>query len=127
MKIEQFNTVMSDLHSESTDLLSRLIAESGEVSAPSISTENEAAPNDLTLDTVVFVSQELKSGEVKKFEFVICDVWLKKNIWTIVNIKKEREEKNFWILFFDNGTYYLKKGIKGPIAVHVHLKFKKED
>ena len=43
-------------------------------------------------------------------------------MWTIINVKKEKEEKNFWILFYDNGTYYLKKGIKGPIGVHVHLK-----
>ncbi len=122
MNREKFYTILSSYDDDKSDLV-RLVFEESGVSAPSISTDDEAEPKDLTLDTVVYVSQELKSGEVKKFEFVICEVWLKpQNMWTIVNIKKEKEEKNFWILFYDNGTYYLKKGIKGPIGVHVHLK-----
>lgn len=127
MKREQFNNILHELNSDTTDIV-KLVVEGNEgVSSPTFKSENEASPKDLILDTVVYVSQEVKGGEVKKYEFVICEVWLKpNNMWTIVNIKKPKDEKNFWILFYDNGTYYLKKGIKGPIGVHVELKHKKD-
>jgi hypothetical protein len=125
MKRNEFNSVLSDLNTN-TDIV-RLILEDSNVDINTV-IKNEADPKDLTLDTVVYISQETKDGEVKKFEFVICEVWLKpQNVWTIVNIKKEKKEENFWILFYDNGTYYLKKGIKGPIGVHVQLKHKNND
>lgn len=125
MKRDEFNSVLSDLNTN-TDIV-RLILEDSNVDINTV-VKNEADPKDLTLDTVVYISQETKDGEVKKFEFVICEVWLKpQNVWTIVNIKKEKKEENFWILFYDNGTYYLKKGIKGPIGVHVQLKHKNND
>lgn len=121
MKIDEFNKVLSSI--DNTDIIKLVLEETDNISAPNINTMDEADPKDLTLDSVIYISQEQKNGNVKKFEFVICEVWLKpQNMWTIVNIKKEKEEKNFWILFYDNGTYYLKKGIKGPIGVHVHLK-----
>lgn len=125
MKRDEFNSVLSDLNTN-TDIV-RLILEDSNVDINTV-VKNEADPKDLTLDTVVYISQETKDGEVKKFEFVICEVWLKpQNVWTIVNIKKEKKEENFWILFYDQGTYYLKKGIKGPIGVHVQLKHKNND
>jgi hypothetical protein len=125
MKRDEFNSVLSDLNTN-TDIV-RLILEDSNVDINTV-IKNEADPKDLTLDTVVYISQETKDGEVKKFEFVICEVWLKpQNVWTIVNIKKEKKEENFWILFYDQGTYYLKKGIKGPIGVHVQLKHKNND
>lgn len=128
MKVKEFNQVLTELNADQTDIVKLVLEDTDSISAPSISITDEAEPKDLTLDTVIYVSQEQKSGEIKKFEFVICEVWLKpQNMWTIVNIKKEKEEKNFWILFYDNGTYYLKKGIKGPIGVHVHLKHPKEN
>jgi hypothetical protein len=118
MKLDEFNTVVNELTA----------SEQAKCINEDTNQIEDAEPKSLTLDSIVYVSQALKSGEVKKFEFVICEVWLKpQNIWTVVNIKKEREEENFWILFFDNGNYYLKKGIKGPIGVHVQLKHKKED
>lgn len=121
MKIDEFNKVLSSI--DNTDIIKLVLEETDNISAPNINIMDEADPKDLTLDSVIYISQEQKNGNVKKFEFVICEVWLKpQNMWTIVNIKKEKEEKNFWILFYDNGTYYLKKGIKGPIGVHVHLK-----
>lgn len=123
MNRKKFKTYINDLDKD-TDIL-ELVLEETQGSKPTISLENEADPLDLTLDTVIYISQELKSGDIKKFEFVICEVWLKpRHVWTIVNIKKEKAEENFWILFYDNGTYYLKKGIKGPIGVHVHMKHK---
>lgn len=128
MKREQFNNILNELNGDSTDIVKLVLEENDEnVSNPTFKSENEAHPRDLTLDTVIYVSQELKQGDVKKYEFVVCEAWLKpNNVWTIVNIKKAKEEQNFWILFYDNGTYYLKKGIKGPIGVHVELKHKKE-
>ena len=129
MKREQFNNILNELNSDKTDIVKLVLEENDEnISSPTFKSENEAAPRDLTLDTIIYVSQELKQGEIKKYEFVVCETWLKpNNVWTIVNIKKPREEQNFWILFYDSGTYYLKKGIKGPIGVHVELKHKKED
>lgn len=128
MKSDEFNKILTTLNDDSTDLVKVILEETTDnVSTPVFDSENEAKPKDLILDTVVYISQQLKNGEIKKYEFVICEVWLKpNNMWTIVNIKKEKEEKNFWILFYDNGTYYLKKGIKGPIGVHVELKHKKD-
>jgi hypothetical protein len=122
MNTDKFNNLVTDLNKD-TDILDLVLEETG--SKPTISLNDEAEPLDLTLDTVIYISQELKSGDIKKFEFVVCEVWLKpRHVWTIVNIKKEKTEENYWILFYDNGTYYLKKGIKGPIGVHVHLKHK---
>lgn len=127
MKREQFNEILNELNGDSTDVVKLVLEDSEPISTPSFNSEDEAAPRDLILDTVVYISQEIKKGEVKKYEFVICEVWLKpNNMWTIVNIKKTKDEKNFWILFYDSGTYYLKKGIKGPIGVHVELKHKKD-
>ena len=124
MDRKTFNTVITDLDKE-TDILELVLEETNTGSKPTISIDDEANPTDLSLDTCIYISQELKTGDIKKFEFVICEVWLKpRHVWTIVNIKKDKTEDNFWILFYDNGTYYLKKGIKGPIGVHVHLKHK---
>ena len=125
MKREKFNTILNDL-SESSDIKQLVLEDIGEeteISKPTFNPELEAKPNELTLDSIIYISQELSSGNIKKYTFVVCEVWLKpKNIWTIVNIKKTKSEENFWILFYDNGTYYLKKGIKGPIGVHVEVK-----
>ena len=129
MKREQFNNILNELNGDKTDIVKLVLEENEEnVSIPTFKSENEAHPRDLTLDTIIYVSQELKKGEIKKYEFVVCEAWLKpNNVWTIVNVKKSKEEQNFWILFYDSGTYYLKKGIKGPIGVHVELKHKKEN
>lgn len=128
MKREKFNTILTNLSEDTTDLKQLVLEdlEVVEISKPTFDPEKEAKPSDLTLDSIIYISQELNSGDIKKFTFVVCEVWLKpKNIWTIVNIKKQKSEENFWILFYDNGTYYLKKGIKGPIGVHVEVKQEK--
>jgi hypothetical protein len=126
IEMEKFNNVLESLNSDSTDIVKLVLEETDTVPTVTNIVE-EADPKSLTLDTVIYVSQEQKTGEVKKFEFAICEVWLKpQNVWTILNIKKEKKDGNFWILFYDNGTYYLKKGIKGPIGVHVQLKHPKE-
>lgn len=79
-------------------------------------------PSAIGLDSQITITQQTKNGKLKSYNFVVCEVWLKPtNVFTIVNIKKEKIEKNFWILFYEGGTFYLKKGIKGPIGVHVTL------
>ena len=125
MKREKFNKILNNLDvvSDIKQLILEDIGDVEQISKPTFDPEKEAKPNDLNLDSIIYISQELSSGNIKRFAFVVCEVWLKpKNIWTIVNIKKTKSEENFWILFYDNGTYYLKKGIKGPIGVHVEVK-----
>lgn len=79
-------------------------------------------PSAIGLDSQITITQQTKNGKLKSYNFVVCEVWLKPtNVFTIVNVKKEKVEKNFWILFYEGGTFYLKKGIKGPIGVHVTL------
>lgn len=129
MKREEFNNIIYNMNK--TDLVKTILEDTGtliEVEEEVKTVVEDAEPSELTLDTVIYVSQETSSGEIKKFEFVVCEVWLKpQHMYTIVNVKKERTEANFWILFYEKGTYYLKKGIKGPIGVHVQLKNKKEE
>jgi hypothetical protein len=128
IEIKKFNNVLESLNSDQTDIVKLVLEETDDTTPTITNTVEEADPKSLTLDTIVYVSQEQKDGQVKKFEFTICEVWLKpQNVWTILNIKKEKKEGNFWILFYDNGTYYLKKGIKGPIGVHVQLKHKEQN
>lgn len=125
MELDKFKQGFSELTTDKTDLI-KIFFEDIDENTPHVNNvEPDADDRDLTLDTVIYVSQKLKTGEIKKFEFVVCEVWLKRGIWTIVNVNKPREEQNFWILFQENGTYYLKKGIRGPIGVHVYLKHKK--
>lgn len=79
-------------------------------------------PSAIGLDSEITITQQTKNGKLKSYNFVVCEVWLKPtNVFTIVNVKKEKIQKNFWILFYEGGTFYLKKGIKGPIGVHVTL------
>lgn len=79
-------------------------------------------PSAIGLDSQITITQQTKDGKLKTYNFIVCEVWLKPtNVFTIVNVKKEKIEKNFWILFYEGGTFYLKKGIKGPIGVHVTL------
>ena len=126
MKIEKFKQVLEEINSENKDIVSSLFNEETDNNVSSIETDTN--PKDLSLDDIIVISQKLNDGKIKQFEFIICEVWLKPtNMWTIVNVKKDKLEKNFWILFYDNGTYYLKKGIKGPIGVHVKLNQKSEE
>ena len=85
--------------------------------------QEDSNPGDIQLDKVITISQQLANNTVKSFDFKVVQVWLKpNNMYTIVNLKKEAEQKNFWILFYVDGCYYLKKGIKGPIGVHCKIK-----
>ena len=126
MKIDKFKQVLEEINSDKKKLANYLFNE--ESSDNSTTNILDVDPKDLSLDDIIIVSQKLNDGKIKQFDFVICEVWLKPaNMWTIVNVKKDKIEKNFWILFYDNGTFYLKKGIKGPIGVHVNLKYKSEE
>lgn len=80
-------------------------------------------PGDIQLDKIITISQQLQDNTIKSFDFIVVEVWLKpNNMYTIVNVKKEKEQKNFWILFYMDNCFYLKKGIKGPIGVHCKIK-----
>jgi hypothetical protein len=77
-------------------------------------------PKDITLNRVITISQEDTNGELKKFLFDVAEVWLKPtHMWTVVSSQKEKTPENLWILFYDNGNYFLKKGLKSPVGVHV--------
>lgn len=130
MKRKKFKEILNEMNNTKNIIKDYILKESDEQIKTDKKSEidEDADPKELSLDSIIVVSQELKDGNIKKFDFSICEVWLKPdNVWTIVNVKKDKVEKNFWILFYDNGTYYLKKGIKGPIGVHVTLKYSSEE
>lgn len=88
----------------------------------------DCKPSDIQLDSVLTISQIQKDNSIKSFDFVVVDVWLKPaKMFTIVNVSKKKEEGNFWMLFFTDGCYYIKKGINGAITVHCQLKIKPEE
>lgn len=88
----------------------------------------DCKPSDIQLDAVLTISQVQKDNSIKSFDFRVVDVWLKPaKMFTIVNVAKKKEESNFWMLFFTDGCYYIKKGINGAITVHCQLKNKPEE
>lgn len=88
----------------------------------------DCKPSDIQLDSVLTISQVQKDNSVKSFDFKVVDVWLKPaKMFTIVNVVKKKEEGNFWMLFYTDGCYYIKKGINGAITVHCQLKSKPEE
>lgn len=96
-----------------------------EKSEPSI---QDCKPSDIQLDSVLTISQVQKDNSIKSFDFKVVDVWLKPaKMFTIVNVAKKKEEGNFWMLFFTDGCYYIKKGINGAITVHCQLKSSPEE
>ena len=40
---------------------------------------------------------------------------------------KKKVESNFWMLFYTDNCYYIKKGLNGAITVHCQLKSKPEE
>lgn len=122
MKRKDFNEIYNLIDSESI-ILEQFETFTEEPVNPEAQVDlTDAKPVKLNLDTKIKITQETKDGQIKSYDFIVCEVWLKPtNVFTIVNVKKEKIQKNFWILFYDGGTWYLKKGIKGPIGVHVQV------
>ncbi len=88
----------------------------------------DCKPGDIQLDAVLTISQIQKDNSVKSFDFKVVDVWLKPaRMFTIVNVAKKKEESNFWMLFYTDGCYFIKKGLNGAITVHCQLKNKPEE
>lgn len=91
-------------------------------------TIEDCKPGDIQLDSVLTISQIQKDNSIKSFDFKVVDVWLKPaRMFTIVNVAKKKDQKNFWMLFYTDGCYYIKKGINGAITVHCQLKNKPEE
>ena len=88
----------------------------------------DCKPSDIQLDAVLTISQIQKDNSVKSFDFKVVDVWLKPaRMFTIVNVAKKKVESNFWMLFYTDQCYYIKKGLNGAITVHCQLKNKPEE
>ena len=88
----------------------------------------DCKPGDIQLDSVLTISQVQKDNSVKSFDFKVVDVWLKPaRMFTIVNVAKKKVESNFWMLFYTDGCYFIKKGLNGAITVHCQLKNKPEE
>lgn len=91
-------------------------------------TIEDCTPSDIQLDSVLTISQIQKDNSIKSFDFRVVDVWLKPaKMFTIVNVAKKKEQKNFWMLFYTDGCYFIKKGLNGAITVHCQLKNKPEE
>lgn len=88
----------------------------------------DCSPSDIQLDSVLTISQIQKDNSIKSFDFRVVDVWLKPTkMFTIVNVAKKKEQKNFWMLFYTDGCYFIKKGLNGAITVHCQVKNKPEE
>ncbi len=126
MKVKEFEENLKSLAKSDQELLSDFIisegyAMDGSADMSPYSPGIEARAKDLKLDQIVEITQELPSGEVKKFKFKIIEVWpTPTNFFTVSSIKKPMDSLNFWTLFYDN-TWYIKKANKSLINVHVKL------
>lgn len=82
--------------------------------------DRDLMPREIYLDQKVEISQQLKDGTIKKFTFVIAEIWPRpNNVYTVVNIEKTKSDENLWTMFYDNNCWSLKRGLRGPVNVHV--------
>ena len=82
----------------------------------------DADPKDVVLGSILTVSQA-NVEEKKEFDFEVCSVWNDpKNVFTIVNVSKDKTENNAWILFYSSNSWYVRKSLRGTVNVHVTLK-----
>ena len=82
----------------------------------------DADPKDIVLGSILTVTQA-NTEEKKEFDFEVCSVWNDpKNIFTIVNVSKDKTENNAWILFYSAKSWYVRKSLRGTVNVHVTLK-----
>ena len=123
MKLKEFEDTLKELSKSEKEMLSDLIMEGGSADSSDepVSSGIEARAKDLRLDQIVEITQELPSGEVKKFKFKVIEVWpTPTNFFTVSSIKKPMDSLNFWTLFYNN-TWYIKKANKSLINVHGKL------
>lgn len=82
----------------------------------------DADPKDVVLGSILTISQA-NVEEKKEFDFEVCSVWNDpKNVFTIVNVSKDKTENNAWILFYSSNSWYVRKSLRGTVNVHVTLK-----
>jgi len=80
----------------------------------------DLAPKDLYLDEKVQISQQMKDGTTKSFVFVIIEIWSGlNNVYTVVNENKSKTDENLWVMFYNNNCWSLKRGLRGPVNIHV--------
>lgn len=128
MNLEKFGNVLDDLSKSETEMFHEFLLEDVETpeqgSSATTQTQTsgvEARAKDLELDQIVEITQELSDGSVKRFKFKIIEIWpAPTHFFTVVSLSKPKDELNFWTLFYD-GTWYIKKGNKSLINVHVKL------
>ena len=131
MKIRQLKQFLKDEFEEELikqDTEDQVVFTGSDKDEPTEPSIVDCKPSDIQLDSVLTISQIQKDNTVKSFDFKVVDVWLKPaKMFTIVNVAKKKEQKNFWLLFYTDGCYYIKKGINGAITVHCQLKHKPEE
>jgi hypothetical protein len=128
MNLEKFGNALDELSKSEKEMFKDFLLEDAQAPAepvaPAIATSStgvEARAKDLELDQIVEITQELSDGTIKKFKFKIIEIWpAPTNFFTVVSLSKPKDELNFWTLFYDN-TWYIKKGNKSLINVHVKL------
>lgn len=82
----------------------------------------DADPKDVVLGSILTISQA-NVEEKKEFDFEVCSVWNDpKNVFTIVNVSKDKTENNAWILFYSSNSWYVRKSLRGTVNVHVTVK-----
>ena len=82
----------------------------------------DADPKDIVLGSILTVTQA-NTGEKKEFDFEVCSVQNDpKDIFTIVNVSKDKTENNAWILFYSANSWYVRKSLRGTVNVHVTIK-----
>ena len=82
----------------------------------------DADTKDVVLGSILTISQA-NVEEKKEFDFEVCSVWNDpKNVFTIVNVSKDKTENNAWILFYSSNSWYVRKSLRGTVNVHVTLK-----
>ena len=114
---------MSLIHKvkEKDNLYRKFIMEDAGVT-PVQNVVQDADPKDVVLGSIITVSQA-NVEEKKEFDFEVCSVWNDpKNIFTIVNVSKDKTENNAWILFYSSNSWYVRKSLRGTVNVHVTLK-----
>lgn len=114
---------MSLIHKvkEKDNLYRQFIMEDSGV-APIQDVIQDADPKDVVLGSILTISQA-NVEEKKEFDFEVCSVWNDpKNIFTIVNVSKDKTENNAWILFYSSNSWYVRKSLRGTVNVHVTIK-----
>lgn len=123
MDLKTFEKTLDNLSKNEKEMFREFILEDvNETSNTSNTSIDDIKPKDLALDQIVKITQELSDGTIKSFKFKVVEIWpTPANFFTVKNIQKPQDPLNYWILFFSNNSWYIKKGNKSLLNVHVKL------